>query len=73
LFGWNVWLRGFEAGVLKRHGLGMLKGDGFQMPGVFLLADGELQRSFRHRTAADRPDYEAIAGCVPAKAKRNPQ
>jgi peroxiredoxin len=70
LFGWNVWLRGFEAGILRRHGAGLLQGDGFQMPGIFLLADGELHRSFRHRTAADRPDYEAIAGCLPANQKR---
>lgn len=63
LFGWKVWLRGFEAGILRRHGVGRLQGDGFQMPGIFLLAEGELVRSFRHRTAADRPDYGRFIQC----------
>jgi hypothetical protein len=35
-------------------------GDGFQMPGVFLLYHSEIIRSYRHQSAADRPDYMAI-------------
>jgi peroxiredoxin len=62
LLGAKVLRRGFDAGILHGHGVGVLEGDGFQMPGVFLLRDGEVVRSFRHRTAADRPDYEALAG-----------
>ncbi|MCU0247309.1 MAG: AhpC/TSA family protein [Bryobacter sp.] len=57
LFGPKVWWRGFQAGVLNRHGVGRLVGDGFQMPGVFLLYHGEVIRSYRHQSAADRPDY----------------
>lgn len=57
LFGPKVWIRGFQAGVLKRHGLGRLVGDGFQMPGVFVLFHGTVLRSYRHQSAADRPDY----------------
>lgn len=57
LFGPKVWLRGFQAGVLKRHGIGRLVGDGFQMPGVFLVFHGEVLRSYRHQSAADRPEY----------------
>lgn len=57
LFGPRVWIRGFEAGILGRHGVGALVGDGFQMPGVFLLYFGEVVRSYRHQSAADRPDY----------------
>jgi peroxiredoxin len=57
LFGPRVWLRGFQAGILGRHGVGSLVGDGFQMPGVFLLYFGEVVRSYRHQSAADRPDY----------------
>lgn len=56
LFGPKVWLRGAVA-ALKGHGIGALDGDGFQMPGAFLLRDGELIRAYRHRSAADRPDY----------------
>jgi hypothetical protein len=36
-------------------------GDGFQMPGIFLLFHGEVLRSYRHQTAADRPDYVDLA------------
>jgi len=60
VFGPKVWWRGFQAGVLHRHGLGALQGDGFQMPGVFLLFHGEVVRSYRHQSAADRPDYRAL-------------
>lgn len=57
LFGPKVWMRGFESAILKRHGQGRLVGDGFQMPGIFLLFHGEVLRSYRHQSAADRPDY----------------
>jgi hypothetical protein len=60
LFGPRVWWRGFQAGILGRHGVGLLNGDGFQMPGVFLLFHGEVLRSYRHLSAADRPDYLAL-------------
>jgi len=57
LFGPRLWIRGFSAGILAGHGIGALDGDGFQMPGAFLIRDGAIQRAFRHRDAADRPDY----------------
>ncbi len=60
LFGPKVWLRGFHAGVLEGHGVGRLHGDGFQMPGVFLMFHGEILRSYRHHSAADRPDYVSL-------------
>lgn len=60
VLGPKVWWRGFQAGVLGRHGVGRLMGDGFQMPGVFLVFHGEILRSYRHQSAADRPDYLAL-------------
>lgn len=60
LFGPKVWIRGFQAGVLKRHGFGQIVDDIFQMPGAFLLFHGEVLRSYRHQSAADRPDYMAL-------------
>lgn len=60
VLGPKVWWRGFQAGILGRHGVGRLAGDAFQMPGVFLLFHGEIVRSFRHQSAADRPDYMAL-------------
>ncbi len=60
LFGPRVWVRGFQAGILAGHGVGALAGDGFQMPGVFLLFHGEIIRSYRHQSASDRPDYFSL-------------
>jgi peroxiredoxin len=62
LFGPKVWMRGLNA-TLRGHRVGKLEGDGFQMPGTFLIDRGQIVRSYRHRTAADRPDYARIA-CV---------
>lgn len=61
LFGPRVWLRGFAAGILRRHGVGALVGDGFQMPGAFLVHRGVIRRAFRHADAADRPEYCTLA------------
>jgi len=55
-----VWRRGAEA-VAAGHGLGRIVGDAMQMPGVFVLDGGRVVEEFRHRTAADRPDYVAMA------------
>ncbi len=61
LAGPTVWWRGFQAAVLEGHGFGRVVGDAFQMPGVFLIFHGEVLRSYRHQTAADRPDYLRLA------------
>ena len=61
LFGLRVWVRGFIAGILHGHLVGTLKGDGFQMPGAFLVRDGRIVRAYRHQDAADRPNYAALA------------
>jgi peroxiredoxin len=63
LFGLKSWIRGFEAGILKGYGVGKLVGDGFRMPGVFLIYQGKLLKAYRHSHAADRPDYESLASC----------
>lgn len=61
LFGWRVWLRGFQSAILAGNGFGKLVGDGFQMPGAFLLEDGKVVAEHRHKNAADEPDYWQIA------------
>jgi peroxiredoxin len=61
VFGPRVWWRGFSAAILRGHGAGLLAGDGLQMPGVFLLFHGEVIRSFRHQSVADRPNYIEFA------------
>ncbi len=65
LFGLMNWIRGFQAAVVEGHGAAasfdqVELGDGFQMPGVFVLYKGEIRKSFVHRYAHDRPDYEEI-------------
>lgn len=54
---WIAWVKG----ALRKYGIGMVKEDAFQMPGVFLLWDRAMVRAYRHRTIADRPDYLTLA------------
>lgn len=61
LFGLQSWTRGFRAAILRRHGVGKLAGDGFQMPGAFVIRDGHIERAFVHRYSSDRPDYARLA------------
>ncbi len=63
LFGLNVWMRGFSAGLVDGHGIGKQLGDGFQMPGVFLIQHGEVKDQFIHKSAADKPDYSKLLQC----------
>ncbi len=60
LLGPKVFWRGVAA-TLKGNMPGALAGDGFRMPAVFFMHEGEIQGSFRHQTAADRPDYVDLA------------
>ncbi len=57
LFGFRVWIRGFIAGYLNGHGIGRAQGNTFQMPGAFVVHNGEFVRGFRPTSAADPPDY----------------
>jgi len=50
---WKGWLQG----ALRNHGIGMIKEDADQMPGIFYLRDRAIVRAFRYRTIADEPDY----------------
>ena len=63
LFGLSTWVRGFSAGVMEGHGLGPRLGDDFQMPGIFMLVNGQVRDSFIHKLASDRPDYEDLVRC----------
>lgn len=65
LFGPSVWWPGLRA-TLRGHLVGRLEGDGFQMPGAFLVHRGSVRRQFRHAHAAERPDYEGLACELPA-------
>ena len=60
LLGGEVWRRGMKA-FLAGYRPGLWEGDGRQLPGVFLIKDGRVVRRFVHRSAAERPDYVALA------------
>jgi peroxiredoxin len=57
LVGPQLWWRGLRAIATYGQSIAPSGGDLFQMPGVFLLYHGQILRSFRHQTAADRPDF----------------
>lgn len=63
IFGLQSWIRGFQAGVINKHAAGPQLGDGFQMPGVFMIRDGKVKDSFVHKVVSDRPDYEQLVAC----------
>lgn len=63
LFGLQSWIRGFSAGVVAGHGIGPQLGDGFQMPGAFVIQEGKIKNSFIHKLASDRVDYVGLVKC----------
>lgn len=65
LLGLKNLIRGFEV-TLSGTAKPSMKfiGDGFQMPGLFLVNKGEIINKFIHVSAADRPDYDAIIAVV---------
>jgi len=63
IFGLRVWLRGFWAGIIKGHLVGSLRGDGWQMPGVFVIYKNRIIEAFRHEYASDKPNYLELASC----------
>ena len=61
LYGLSTWIRGYE--VKKAgHQLEIAKhlGDSTQMPGLFLIHNGEIRKQFIHKKASQRPDYNTF-------------
>ena len=65
LYGLQTWIRGYQVKKELNLELELAKklGDSTQMPGVFILMDGEIKEKFIHRHAAERPDYEKLLDC----------
>ena len=55
-------LMGWLKGALFKYGIGLIKEDAEQMPGVYFLKELKIERAFRHRTMADVPDYLKLVG-----------
>jgi peroxiredoxin len=67
LYGLKTWIRGFQSSIIDGHGFGAELGDGFQMPGIFVIHDSQIVGSFIHKLSSDRPDYLSLAkSCLPA-------
>ena len=63
VMGPGVLWRGLKATLLSGHRPGKPAGDVFQLPGVFLIADGAIVRAFQPETSAARADFEELAAC----------
>jgi hypothetical protein len=49
---WLGWMR-----ILPKQGIGLIREDGEQMPGIFYLRPRTIVRAYRYKTIADQPDY----------------
>ena len=63
LFGLKNFIRGVEQTIKGNLITFKQIGDGFQMPGIFMIRQGRIIDSYIHKFAADRPDYENIISC----------
>lgn len=67
LLGFKNIIRGFDIassrGIFPRI---RQIGDGFQMPGVFVIKKGEIKDSYIHKLASDIPDYDRLLNCCMA-------
>ena len=67
LIGFKVLWRGMLSAFHAGHGFGRMKESVRQMPGTFLIENGQVLRAFRHQSPADRPDYAELACPVPPR------
>ena len=65
LFGFKILWRGLLSALHAGHGFGGIKESVTQMPGTFLIENGQVLRAFRHQSPADRPDYAELACPLP--------
>ncbi len=71
LFGPRNWIEGIKA-TLRGNIVQGLQGDGFQMPGVFIVKDGHIIHTHRHRTAGERIEYSSMPCPIPAQRPQVP-
>jgi len=61
LFGFMSWVRGAEVTLLKGQIIAAKElGDGYQMPGIFMIYKGLIVNDFIHKNASSKPDYEEL-------------
>lgn len=67
VIGPQIWGRAISA-IFKGYGFAMPKEDPFQLPGAFLVHDGQIVNAFRGKNSSDRPDYVQMTQCAFNKA-----
>jgi peroxiredoxin len=60
LLGPKTWMRAIMAGLIAGHGAGPVRGNAFQMPGIYVFHCGQVVAGYQHRSASDRPDYLSL-------------
>jgi peroxiredoxin len=60
LFGIQSWIRGFRVKTKYGSEVGKHLGNNFQMPGAFIVSEGEIRDSYIHKYVSDRPDYDKM-------------
>lgn len=68
VFSLKTFVRGFVAGVLGKHGVGPVEGDGFMMPGAFVWSEGQLVCQWRPASPSERLPLEQILSLYLSKA-----
>lgn len=63
LFGLPVWSAAVFGGAVLRHGVGELRGDGFQMPGTFIIQNRAIRWSQQHHHAGDPVNWTEGLAC----------
>ena len=61
IMGLTSWVKTVTVGI--NYGLHRPLGDAFQMPGIFLIQNGVIIQTFRHKDIYDQPDYVQFAAC----------
>jgi peroxiredoxin len=65
LFGLGVVWRALAEGVIFRYGFGRMVGNPLQLTGAFLVDRGQIVRSARLKSTAERPNYADMACGTP--------
>lgn len=61
LFGVKAFWRALIGGTIFKYGFGPIVGNAQQLAGAFVIRNGAIVRSFRHRSSSDRADYQELA------------
>lgn len=64
VFGVPVLLRATRLMLAGKGKMARPTADDWQMPGLFLLHEGRIERAFRPQRISDKPDYLELADCT---------